>query len=85
MVRLLDENIVSYEDFDCGKTLQRQPPTKVKFIYKERTNNSISYENFVYIRGNVRHNYFYDEERACTLFQTHTDTEVTLTLNYTPD
>ena len=63
-----EENIVSYEDFDCGITFYHETPTKIREINRERIYISRSCEKSKCIPSNDRHNCFTDEQHKSNIF-----------------
>ena len=56
-----EENIVTYEDFDCGIHFYHEAPTKIRQINRERNYISRSCEKPKCIRSNDQHNCSIDE------------------------
>ena len=63
-----DEEIVTYEEFDCGITFYRETPTKIREINRERNYISRSCEKSKCIPSNDRHNCFIDEQHNSKFF-----------------
>ena len=63
-----EEDIVTYEDFDCGITFYPETPTKVRQINRERNYISRSCEKSKLIPSNDRHNCFIDEQHNSNIF-----------------
>ena len=63
-----EEDIVTYEDFDCGITFYPETPTKIRQIDRERNNSSRSCEKSKCIPSNGRHNCFIDEQHNSNIF-----------------
>ena len=57
-----EENIVTYEDFDCGITFQPEIPTKIRQINRERNYISRSCEKPQCIPSNDQHKCFIAEQ-----------------------
>ena len=57
-----EENIVTYEDLDCGITFYPETPTKINLINRERNYISRSREKPKCIHSNDQHNCFIDEK-----------------------
>ena len=69
IVRFIDEeNIVTYEDFDCGITFYPETPTKIKQINRERNYISRSCEKPKCNPSNDQHNSFIDEQHKSNVF-----------------
>ena len=60
-----DEDIVTYEDFDCSITFY---PTKIRQITRERNYSSRSCEKSKCIPSNDRHYCFFDEQHNSNIF-----------------
>ena len=68
-VHFLDEeDIVTYEDFDCGFTFNPESPTKIRQTNRERNYISRSCEKSICIPSNNRHNCFIDEQHNSNIF-----------------
>ena len=63
-----EEDIVTYEDFDCGITFYPATPTKIRQNNRERNYISSSRENSNCIPSNDRHNCFIDEQHNSNIF-----------------
>ena len=63
-----EEDIVTYEDSDCGITFYPETPTKIREINRERNYISRSCEKSKCIPSNDRHNYFIDEQHSSNIF-----------------
>ena len=63
-----EEDIVNYEDFDCGITLYPETPTKIKEINRERNYISRSCEKSRCSPSNDRHNCFIDKQHNSNVF-----------------
>ena len=63
-----EEDIVTYEDFDCGITFYTATPTKIRQNNRERNYISSSRENSKCIPSNDRHNCFIDEQHNFNIF-----------------
>ena len=63
-----EENIVTYEDFDCGITLYAEAPTKTRQINRERNYNSRSCEKPKCNPSNFQYNCFIDEQHKSNIF-----------------
>ena len=61
IVHFIDEDIGTYEDFDCGITFYPETPIKIRQINRERNYNSRSCEKPKCIPSNDQHNYLIDE------------------------
>ena len=69
IVHLIDEeDILTYEDFDCGITFYPETPTKIREISRERNYISISFEKSKCLPSNDRHNCFIDEQHNYNIF-----------------
>ena len=69
LVHFIDgEDIVTYEDFDCGITLYHETPTKIREINRERNYISRSCEKAKCIPSNDRHNCFIKEQHNSNFF-----------------
>ena len=69
IVHFIDgEDIVTYEDFDCGITFYPETPTNIRQINREQNYISRSCEKSMYILGNDRHNSFIDEPHNSNIF-----------------
>ena len=69
IVRFIDEeDIVTYEDFDCGVTFYPASPTKIRQINLERNYISRSCEKSKCIPSNDRRNCFIDKQHNCNIF-----------------
>ena len=64
-----EENIVTYEDFDCSITFYPEAPTKIIEINIGRNYISRSCEKTKCIPSNDRHNCFTDEQHNYITFQ----------------
>ena len=90
-IHFIDEqNIATFEDFDCGITFYPEAPTTVKQIIRERKNFSKSCENWNWIPINDQNNCFIDEEHTSNTFLKpynllDIDPAVFMSLNHTPD
>ena len=67
-----EEDIVTYEDFDCGITFYHETPTKIKEINRKRNKISRSCEKLQSTRSNDRHNCFIDEQHISNIFLNRT-------------
>ena len=65
---IVEEDIVTYEDFDCCITFYHGTPTKIKEINRGRNNNSRSCEKVKCLPSNDRHNCFIDEQHNSNIF-----------------
>ena len=63
-----EEDIVTYEDFDCGITFYPEIPTNVREINREGNYISRSCEKSKCIPSNDRHNCFIDEQHNSNIF-----------------
>ena len=63
-----EEDIVTYEDFDCGFTFNPESPTKIRQTNRERNYKSRSCEKSKCIPSNDRHNCFIDEQHNSNIF-----------------
>ena len=63
-----EEDIVTYEDFDCGIILYPETPTKIREINRERNYISRFFGNSKCIPSNDRHNCFIDEQHSSNIF-----------------
>ena len=63
-----EEDIVTYEDFDCGITFYPETATKIREINRERNYNSRLCEKSKCIPSNDRHNCFIDEQHNSNIF-----------------
>ena len=63
-----EEDIVTYEDFDCGITFYHETPTKIREINRERNYISISFEKSNCNPSNDRHNCFIEEQHNSNIF-----------------
>ena len=63
-----DEDIVTYEDFDCAITLYPETPTKIRQINREQNYISRSCKKSTCIPSNDRHNCFIDEQHNSNIF-----------------
>ena len=63
-----EENIVTYEDSDCGITFDPETPTKIRQTNRERNYISRSCEKPVCIPSNDQHNCFIDEQHKSNIF-----------------
>ena len=73
IVHFIDEDdIVTYEDFDCGFTFYHETPTKIRETNRERNYISRSCENSKCILSNDRHKCFIDEQHYSNIFWTRT-------------
>ena len=63
-----EEDIVSYEDLDCGIISYPGTPTKIRQINRERSYISRSCEKSKCIPSNDRHNCFIDEQHKSNIF-----------------
>ena len=69
IVQFIDEeNIVTYEDLDCGITFYPESPTKIRSIYRERKDFSRSCEKPKCIPSNEQHNGFIGEKHNSDVF-----------------
>ena len=69
IVHFIDqEDIVTYEDYDCGITLFPETPTKIRQVNRERNYNSRSCEKSECIPSNDRHNCSIDEQHNSNIF-----------------
>ena len=62
------EDIGTYEDFDCGFTFNTESPTKIRQTNRERNYISRSCEKTKCIPSNDRHNCFFDEQHNSNIF-----------------
>ena len=63
-----EENIVTYEEFDCGVTFYPNAPTIFRQINRERNYISRSCEEPKCIPSNDQHNCFDDEQHKALIF-----------------
>ena len=63
-----EENIVTYEDFDCGITFYSEAPTKIRQINRERKYISRSCKKPKCNPSNDQHNCFIDEQHKSNIF-----------------
>ena len=63
-----EEEIVTYEDFDCGITFYRETPTKNREINRERNYISGAFEKSNLIPSNDRHNCSFDQQHNSNIF-----------------
>ena len=63
-----EEDIVTYEDFDCGITFYPESPTKIRRINRELNYISTSCEKPKCIPSNDRHNCLFDEQHNSNIF-----------------
>ena len=63
-----EENIVTYEDFDCGITFYAEAPTKMRQINRETNYFSSFSEKPKCIPSNDQHNCFVDEQHNFIIF-----------------
>ena len=63
-----EEDIVTYEDFDCGFTFYPKTPAKIRQINQKRNYISRSCEKSKCIPSNDRHNCFLDEQHNSKIF-----------------
>ena len=63
-----EEDIVTYEHFDCGFTFNPESPTKIRQTNRERNYISRSCEKSKCIPSNDRHNCFIDEQHNSNIF-----------------
>ena len=63
-----EENIVTYEDLDCGITFYPETPTKITRIDRERNYISRSCEKPTWIPSNDQHSCFIDEKNKSDIF-----------------
>ena len=63
-----EEDIVTYEDFDCGITFYLETPPKIREINRGRNYISRSCEKSKYIPSNDRHNCFTDAQHNSNIF-----------------
>ena len=63
-----EENIVTYEDLDCGITFYTETPTKIRQINRERNYISRSCGKPKCIPSNDQHNCFIDEKHNSDVF-----------------
>ena len=63
-----EEDILTYEDFECGITFYPETPTKIRQINRERNYISRSCEKSKCIPSNDRHNCFIDKQHNCNIF-----------------
>ena len=63
-----EENIVTYQDLDCGTSFYPETPTKIRQINRERNYIPRSYEKPQYIPSNYQHNCFIDEKHYSDIF-----------------
>ena len=68
IVHFIDEDIETYEDFDCGITFYPETPIKIRQINRERNYNSRSCEKPKCIPSNDQHNYLIDEQHNSIIF-----------------
>ena len=64
-----EENIVTYEDFDCGTTFYPEAATKIRQINRERNYISRSCENPKCIPSNDQYNCFIEEQQKSNIFR----------------
>ena len=62
------EDIVTFEDFDCGFTFNPESPTKIRQTNRERNYTSRSCEKTKCIPSNDRHTCFFDEQHNSNIF-----------------
>ena len=62
-----EEDIVTYENFDCGITFYHETPTKIREINRKRNYVSRSCEKAKCIPSNGRHNCFIDKQHNCDI------------------
>ena len=67
-----EENIVIYQDFDCGITFYLEAPTKIRQINRERNYFSRSCEKPKCITSSDQHNCFIDEQHNSNNLLTRT-------------
>ena len=65
---IVEENMVTYVDFDCGITFFPETPTKNRQINRERNYNSISCEKPQCNPSNDQHTCFVDEQHSSNIF-----------------
>ena len=65
---IVQEDIVTYEDFDCGTTFYHEAPTKNREINRERNYNSRFCKKSTCIPSKDRHNCFIDEQHNSNIF-----------------
>ena len=63
-----EEDIVTYEDFDCCYSFYPETSTKNRESNRERNYLSRSCEKSKHIRSNDRYNYFIDEQHNANIF-----------------
>ena len=63
-----EEDIVTYEDFDCGITFYPETPTKIRQINRERNYLSRPCDKSNCITSNDRHKCFIDEQHNSNIF-----------------
>ena len=63
-----EENMVTYEDFDCGITFLPETPTQIRQINRERNYISRSCEKPQCIPSNDQHNCCVDEQHSSNIF-----------------
>ena len=69
MVHFIDEeDVVTYEDSECGITLYPETPTKIREINRERNYFSRSFKNSKCNPSNDRHNCFIDKQHNSNIF-----------------
>ena len=69
IVHFIDkEDIVIYDNFDCGVTFYPETPTKIKQMNRERNYISRSCEKSKCVPSNDRHNCFIDEQHNSNIF-----------------
>ena len=65
---IVEENIVTYVDFDCGTTFFPETPTKLRQINRERNYISRSCEKPQFIPSNDQHICSVDEQHSSNIF-----------------
>ena len=63
-----EEDILTYEEFDCGITFYPETPTKIREVNIERNYISRSWDKSKWIPINDRHNCFIDEQHNSNIF-----------------
>ena len=63
-----EQDIETYEDFDCGITFYPATPTKIRQNNRERNYISSSRENSKCLPSNDRHNCLFDEQHNSSIF-----------------
>ena len=63
-----EEDIATYEDFDCGFNFYPETPTKIRDINRELNYIARSCDKSMCIPSNDRHNCFFDEQQNYKVF-----------------